>query len=155
MSTPADLQAAIAAYLAKTPGRPVPVDELAVNVKATSGMVSVILSRIVSGEARPYPIIRSGRGQYTWVHDPADHPAHLAVLTEMIGYMTGDQAHAEVAAERVLAHSLTTSVAIGQRTIGWRCRCGTYGHVRDLPPGTSFTDARRAAWRDHDKAVAS
>ena len=85
-----DLQSVIAAYMSRQRTRRVTLDELCQAIpSANRNTLSVALSKIVAGEARPYPIVRSGRGVYTWVHDPADRPAHLAVLAEIIGYMTG------------------------------------------------------------------
>jgi hypothetical protein len=89
MSDNGDLQTRIAAYMSRQRTRKVSLDEICRAVNAERGATSLMMSRIVNGEARPYPIVRSGRAQYTWVHDPSDHPANLAVLAEIIGYVTG------------------------------------------------------------------
>jgi hypothetical protein len=102
-----DLQAALAGYLAAQKRRPVHLDELCQATRANRAAVSTVMARIVNGEARPYPVVRAGRGTYLWVHDPADRPAIVAVLAEMIGYMTGaghDEA-AELAATVLKIHA--------------------------------------------------
>lgn len=85
-----DLQSRIAAYMSRQRTRQVSLDELCQAIpSANRAAISSVMARITAGEARPYPIVRSGRGVYTWVHDPADRPAQLAVLAEIIGYVTG------------------------------------------------------------------
>lgn len=158
MTTPtpgADLQTALAAYMSRHAGRPIGLDELATATHSGRAEVHVMLTRIVNGEARPYPIIREGRAAYTWVHDPADHPACVQVLTDTLRYITFlGEAHARVLAVAALSHQLILTVNQVGGTAGWRCRCGLEGHVEDLrAAGSVLAEARRFAWADHDKKL--
>jgi hypothetical protein len=89
MTTPAaDLQTAIARYMARYPNLPLSAVDIAAAVDTTAAQAAAMLARIADGEARPYPIVRAPRG-YRWVGDPADVPACVSVLAETIGYITG------------------------------------------------------------------
>ena len=160
MTTPtpaADLQTAIGDYMSDRPNRPVGVDELAAATFASRAAVAAMMTMIVNGEARPYPVIRAGRGRYTWVHHPDDHLASVAVLAATLSYITGRHPSAcMVTAGHVLSHQLTTTAHLdsGLRTVGWQCRCGLTGH-QELPAGTGRKDARRAAWAAHDRIAAA
>jgi hypothetical protein len=95
-ATAGDLQSTIAAYMSKFPNLPLPLADIAAGTGLTQTQAQLILDRIVKGEARPYPITKTSRG-YRWITTAGDRPASVAVLAEMIGYVTGadhDQAKA-------------------------------------------------------------
>jgi hypothetical protein len=91
---PADLQSAIAGYMRQRPGTALDLDDIARGAGATRAATSTMLCRIVNGEARDYPITRSGRARYTWM--PLDDPAKVARIAQVIMDLT--DAAAEVAA---------------------------------------------------------
>lgn len=99
------MQTQIAAYMSRYPTVPLTATDIAGGTGLTAGLVTATLARICAGEGRPYPVVREGRGKplYRWVNDPSDVPACVAVLAEMIGYVTGaDHDHAARLAGHVL-----------------------------------------------------
>jgi hypothetical protein len=92
-SPPADLQSAIAAYMKQRPGTRLTLEDIARGVGATRGAASTMLCRIVNGEARPYPITRTGRAAYTW--RSLDDATTIATLAKVIADLTG--VHADLA----------------------------------------------------------
>ena len=102
-ATPGDLQTAIAAYMSRFPNLPLPIADIAAGTGLTQTQAQLMLERITAGEARPYPITKTSRG-YRWIKTAGDRAASVAVLAEMIGYVTGaDAGQAEAMAVGVLA----------------------------------------------------
>jgi hypothetical protein len=101
-ATAGDLQTVIAGYMSKFPNLPLPLADIAAGTGLTQTQAQLMLDRIVAGEARPYPITKTSRG-YRWITTRGDRHASLAVLAEMIGYVTGaDAGQAEAMARGVL-----------------------------------------------------
>lgn len=84
---PADLQSAIAEYMRQRPGTDLDVDDIARGAGATRTAASTMLCRIVNGEARDYPITRTGRARYTWT--PPGDAAKVARIAQVIMDLTG------------------------------------------------------------------
>lgn len=140
----ADLQSAIAGYMRQRPGQLLVLDGIARGVGMTRTAVSTMLCRIVNGEARDYPIERTGRATYTWI--PLDDAAIAVRLARTIADLTGaDASLAATVATRVLHESRQPAREMLRRgCCGWRVWC-TVGAVLLLSPEASSRQQYRLA----------